>query len=96
MSLPTLCDPIVLAAILAQESRIRDFAATILGQADDYPEDEIAIVRDHVAAVDLANELAYCHESESPADVTLYHAASQLKAWHLAALDSWITETLDA
>ena len=90
-SLPILCDAITIRATLAQETAITDLINTVLAAADEHDEDEIASVRDHLAAVSLANELAAIHDTKAAADDMPWNAAVQLKVWHLLALDAWLT-----
>ena len=87
MNLPTLIDPTTAARLTGQEEAILQAATDknlILRICSARALDEIS---ESIAAISLANELCYSHESTSPADAAPYHAATQLKLWHLYRLD---------
>ena len=86
MSLPTIIDTVTASAMLAQEAMTCDVAQSLVDQCDGLDEDFVESLRDNLGAIALANELAYAHESESPSDAPLYHAAMQLKCWHIYKL----------
>lgn len=90
MNQPALIDPVSLTAILALETQIRDLAETILSKSRDWDEEEIQYLRDHLTAADFAGELAEVHDYDLPCDIILHSRASQLKAFHLHALDGWL------
>jgi hypothetical protein len=93
MSLPSLIDPVTAAALAANEERLCDIARSMvemMGDAADL-DGPAAAAADLLTAVILCNELLWAHESGSPSDADLHHAAHQLKLWHLLQLDNLIT-----
>jgi len=83
-------DPIAARALLAQEERLSDLAAGLIDQGELSPDFAAEVIECRDAII-LANELAWAHESDHPADRTLHAAAIQLKLGHLARLDSLTT-----
>ena len=85
-----LIDPTTAAMIAAQADTILAAAAAEL-DADSLPyvaaPARLAEIRECLAAVALASELCWAHESSSPADSSLHFAATQLRLWHLWRLD---------
>ena len=89
MSLPVLIDPATAAAMAANSDRLLDMGTSLLYQG--VPAEIADTLADHINAVTLANELAWAHESDNPADRALHHAANQLKLWHLLQIDTLIS-----
>lgn len=90
MSLPVLIDAVTAAAMAANEERLCDLAESIahFGAVGCHAAD---LAAEHRQAVILCNELLWAHESDSPADADLKHAASQLKLWHLLQIDTLLS-----
>lgn len=91
MSLPTLIDPTTAAMLTGQEAAILqtavNTAATLVGAVGAPCARMAQEIAESLRAISLAAELSYAHESPSPADTELHHAATQLKLWHLYRLD---------
>lgn len=68
------------STLSAAEEGVMDVAESLVSQGVTGP------VAEHAAAVRLANELMWAHESGHPADAPLHAAANQLKCWHLNQL----------
>ncbi len=85
-----LLDPTPAAKIAAQADAILHAAAAEL-DAENLPyvaaPARLAEIRECLAAIALASELCWAHESSSPADASLHYAATQLRLWHLWRLD---------
>lgn len=91
MSLPILLDSVSAAAIQSNESVILDVANGLIAQCGDEAPDLTEPIQDHLNAVTLANELMYAHEAPGLADQTLFHAARQIKLYHLFQLNELIS-----
>lgn len=93
MSLPTLCDPVTVKAMLAQETHLLDLATSFVESYTQvgFHKDLASNLQEHLNAIAHINEISFCHESEHPADREIHASAMQLKAWHLSAIDDALT-----
>jgi len=76
-------------AVMRAKEEILILTDGILGQSGG---DLLSLMREHRAAVGMAEELMLAHEGENPADELLYGYAEGLMLWHLLEL-AWLTET---
>ena len=86
-NLPSLASPGSTAMLLQNEVEICETAGSLMSQGYNIP-----AINYHLNAVVLCNELLWAHESGSPADKPLNHAATQLKVSFLAILEYLIAD----
>ena len=74
-------------AVMRAKDEILSMADSLIEQTAVLPADEdnlgVVALREHRAAISMAEELMMVHESESPSDELLYIYAESLMLWHL-------------
>lgn len=89
LDLPQILEYNYAEELATRESEILDMAESLImqGAADENDPLSQPMIRTHRCAIALANELLYCHASDTPADEGPHYCAEQLKLWHLRQLD---------